>query len=68
VAESPDNGRLAGRLAAVGALAFVLVVPPVLAQFDEMDRIFGVPVLWAYLYLVWAAVIALVAVIGARTR
>ncbi|MGP3991511.1 hypothetical protein [Streptomyces sp. 3N207] len=68
MAESRDNGRLAGRLAAVAALTFVLVVPPLLAQFDQMDQVFGVPVLWAYLNLVWAIVIGLVAVIGARSR
>ncbi|MEO3767315.1 hypothetical protein [Streptomyces sp. B8F3] len=68
MAESRDDERLGGRLAAVGALGFVLVVPPLLAQFDRMDRVFGVPVLWAYLYLVWAIVIGLVAVIGARSR
>ncbi|MGP3976518.1 hypothetical protein ACTWQF_21415 [Streptomyces sp. 8N114] len=68
MAESRDNGRLAGRLAAVAALGFVLVIPPLLAQFDQTDRFFGVPVLWAYLYLVWAIVIGLVAVIVARSR
>lgn len=68
MAESRDDERLGGRLAAVGASGFVLVVPPLLAQFDHMDRVFGVPVLWAYLYLVWAIVIGLVAVIGARSR
>ncbi|AUH41756.1 hypothetical protein [Streptomyces sp. CMB-StM0423] len=68
MAESRDNDRLAGRLVAVGALGFVLVVPPLLAQFDHKDRVFGVPVLWAYLYLVWAVVIGLVAVIGGRSR
>lgn len=68
MAESRDNERLAGRLAAVGALGFVLIIPPLLAQFDHGDRVFGVPVIWAYLYLVWAIVIGLVAVIGARSR
>lgn len=68
MAESRDNERLAGRLAAVGALGFVLIIPPLLAQFDHRDRVFGVPVIWAYLYLVWAIVIGLVAVIGARSR
>ncbi|AZM47402.1 hypothetical protein DMB38_17795 [Streptomyces sp. WAC 06738] len=68
MAESRDNDRLAARLVAVGALGFVLVMPPLLAQFDRMDRVFGVPVLWAYVYLVWAIVIGLVALIGTRSR
>jgi hypothetical protein len=68
VAESRDNGQLAGRLAAVAALGFVLVIPPLLVRFDRMDRVLGVPVLWAYLNLVWAGVIVLVAVIVARSR
>jgi hypothetical protein len=68
VADSRDDERLAGRLVAVAALGMVLIVPPLLAQFDRPDRIFGVPVLWAYLYAVWAFVIVLVAVIGGRSR
>jgi hypothetical protein len=68
VTESRDDEQLAGRLAAVAALGLVLIVPPLLAQFDHMDQIFGVPVLWAYLYLVWAIMIGLVAVIGGRSR
>jgi hypothetical protein len=68
VAKSRDDEKLAGRLAAVAALGFVLVVPPLLTQFDHVDQVFGVPVLWAYVYLVWAIVIGLVAVIGGRSR
>lgn len=68
VAESREDEQLAGRLGAVAALGLVLIVPPLLSQFDHPDRIFGVPLLWAYLYLVWAVVIVLVAVIGGRSR
>lgn len=68
MAESPEDEQLTGRLTAVAVLGFVLIVPPVLAHFNRMDRVFGVPVLWAYLYLVWAVVIGLVAVIGGRSR
>ena len=68
MAESRDDEQLTGRLAAIAALGFVLTVPPLLARFDHMDQVFGVPVLWAYLYLVWAVVIGLVAVIGGRSR
>ena len=68
MADSRDDEQLAGRLVAVTALGMVLIVPPLLAQFDRTDLVFGVPVLWAYLYIVWAVVIGLVAVIGGRPR
>lgn len=64
MADSRDDEQLAGRLVAVAVLALVLIVPPLLSQFDRADRVFGVPVLFAYLYAVWASVIVLVAVIG----
>jgi len=68
VAKSRDDEQLTGRLTAVAALGAVLIVPPLLAQFDHVDRVFGVPVLWAYLYLVWAIMIGLVAFIGGRSK
>ncbi|MFF4545698.1 hypothetical protein [Streptomyces sp. NPDC001435] len=68
MAESRDDEQLSLRLTAVAALGFVLIVPPFLAVFDRMGMVFGVPVLAAYLFLVWAIVIALVAVIGGRSR
>ncbi|QPP08428.1 hypothetical protein G4Z16_20780 [Streptomyces bathyalis] len=68
MAKSRDDEQLAGRLVVVAALALVLILPPFLARFDRTDRVFGVPVLWAYLYIVWIVVIALVAVIGGRSR
>ncbi|MEV7975291.1 hypothetical protein [Streptomyces sp. NPDC086519] len=67
MAESRDDEQLGLRLAAVAALGFVLMVPPFLARFDRMGLVFGVPVLAAYLFLVWAVVIGLVAVIGGRS-
>jgi hypothetical protein len=68
VVRSRDDDQLAGRLVAVAALGLVLIIPPLLTQFDHPDRVFGVPVLWAYLYIVWAVVIGLVAVLGGRSR
>ncbi|MEV6315860.1 hypothetical protein [Streptomyces sp. NPDC051776] len=64
----PDDEQLTGRLAAVAVLGFVLIVPPLLARFDRVAQVFGVPVLWVYLFLVWAILIGLVAVIGGRSR
>jgi len=49
------------RLPSVAALAFLLFNYPLLAVFDVRVLAGGVPLLWAYLFGVWAAVIALVA-------
>lgn len=68
MAESRNDKQLAGRLVVVALLGFVLVVPPLLAQFDHVGRVFGIPVLEAYLFLVWAVVIGLVAFISGRSR
>lgn len=49
------------RLAALAVLAFVLFNYPLLAVFDSPTRVFGVPLLWVYLFSGWALVLALVA-------
>ena len=50
------------RLTAVAVLGLVLLSPPLLAVFDSDITVFGVPLLWAYLFAAWAFVIALIAV------
>lgn len=53
--------RGAPRLWAVAALAFLVFNYPFLAVFGGgPGRVFGVPLLWAYLFSVWALVIGLV--------
>jgi hypothetical protein len=54
------------RLVALAVLGFVLVNYPLLALFDLDARVLGVPVLWAYLLVAWATLIALVALIIRR--
>jgi hypothetical protein len=49
------------RLVATAVLGFVALNPPLLTLVDTDARIFGIPVLYAYLFAVWAALIALVA-------
>jgi len=57
--------RLKGaRLAAAAVLALLLFNYPFLAVFDTDSLVLGVPVLWAYLFIVWAAVIVFAAWIG----
>lgn len=65
--EPTGDERLTGRLVAVAVLGFLLFVPPLLSQFNRVERIFGVPVLVAYLFLVWAVVIALIAALTVRS-
>jgi hypothetical protein len=55
-----DESRRA-RLVAAAALGGLLFGYPLLAVFDVPARVFGVPVLWAYLFLAWTAVVVLVA-------
>ena len=49
------------RMVALAALAVLLFDYPMLAMFDVEVRVLGVPLLWAYLFIAWAAVIAVVA-------
>ena len=55
------------RLVAVGLLGLALFNFPLLAIFDTDAVVAGVPSLWAYLFVAWAVVIALLAWI-ARSR
>ena len=50
------------RLTAAAVLALLLFNYPFLAVFDlDTQLVLGVPVLWVYLLVVWAGVIALAA-------
>jgi predicted tellurium resistance membrane protein TerC len=48
-------------LVALLLLGVLLFVPPLLTIFNQATRILGVPMLYLYLFVVWAALIALVA-------
>jgi len=56
------------RLVAVGVLSFVLLNYPLLSLVDHQRRVFGVPMLWAYLYLAWISMIILLVVIVRKVR
>ncbi len=49
------------RLVAVFLVGFVLFNYPVLSLFDRTATLFGVPLVFAYLFLVWAGLILLMA-------
>jgi acetyl-CoA carboxylase carboxyltransferase component len=50
-------------LCMLGMLAFNF---PVLALFNVPGTLFGVPVLYAYVFVAWAALIALMALVAER--
>jgi len=48
-------------MVAVAVLALLLFGFPFMALFDVDVRVLGVPLLWAYLFVAWAVVIAVIA-------
>jgi hypothetical protein len=48
------------RMVTVAALALLLFNYPLLAVFDVDVSVLGVPLLWAYLFISWVIVIAVV--------
>ena len=51
------------RLATVFLIGFLLLFSPILALFERPLSFFGIPVLYLYLFGVWAAIIAATAFI-----
>jgi hypothetical protein len=56
----------AQRLIALCLLGFVLFNFPVLALFNVPGTVLGVPVLYAYIFVAWIALIALMAWVAER--
>ena len=56
------------RLIALCMLGCVLFNFPILALFNVSGSVFGVPVLYAYIFLAWALLIALMAWVIERRR
>ena len=54
-------------LIALFLLAVLLLTPPLLIVFNQPTRLFGVPLLYLYLFVVWAVLIALVALTVERS-
>jgi len=55
------------RLAALCLLGFVLFSYPLLAVFNVQGTVFGIPVLYAYFFIAWGALIALMALVIERS-
>jgi hypothetical protein len=60
------SDRAQEQLAALFVLGAVLLLPPLLVIVNQPVRLLGVPVLYLYLFVVWAAVIGLTAAIARR--
>ncbi|TMD02761.1 MAG: hypothetical protein E6J01_17440 [Chloroflexi bacterium] len=56
------------RFIALCMLGMLLFNYPILALFNVPGSLFGVPILYAYLFLAWAALIGLMALVAARDR
>jgi hypothetical protein len=56
------------RLVALFALGVALFNFPLLALFDRAATAFGIPVLYVYIFCVWALLIALLALVIERSR
>jgi len=56
-----DFGSKQQRFVALCMLGFLLFNYPVLALFNVPATVFGVPVLYAYIFVAWAALIGLMA-------
>lgn len=63
------HGRMRGpRLVALALIGVVLFSPAMLSLFDRPSRVFGVPLLWAYLFLAWLLIIGLLAFVARRSE
>ena len=56
-----ESESRAQRMIALCMLGFVLFNFPVLALFNVAETVFGVPVLYVYIFVAWTALIALMA-------
>ncbi len=54
------------KLIAVTALAAACFTYPLLSLFDRPVQVLGMPLVWAYLFGVWALLIVAVAVLSRR--
>lgn len=58
--------RVRAKLIAVTALAAACFTYPLLSLFDRPTLVLGLPLVWAYLFAVWAVLVVAVAVLSRR--
>jgi hypothetical protein len=63
-----DDRRKGARLLALALVGFVLFNYPFLALVSDERRVLGIPVLYAYLFLSWAVLIALLALVVRKSE
>jgi len=56
------------RLVSIFLLGCLLFTFPLLSMFNSVDSLFGIPVLYAYLFAAWALLIVLMALAVERGR
>ena len=64
--EMTKTSRRAPRLVGLFLLGCLLFNYPMLALFNVRASVFGIPLLYAYLFAAWALLIALVAIVMER--
>jgi hypothetical protein len=62
------SGITGQRLAAIFLLGCFLLNYPILSLFSRSGKVFGIPLLYAYLFGAWAILIGLMAVVAERPR
>jgi hypothetical protein len=62
------SGMKGQRFAAVFLLGCVAFNYPFLYLFNTQGHVFGVPLLYAYVFLAWAVVVLLLALVAERSR
>ncbi|MGV8892318.1 MAG: hypothetical protein ACOH2K_05140 [Burkholderiaceae bacterium] len=55
------------RFAAIFLLGWILLNYPLLALFNHAGTWYGIPILYAYLFIVWALIIGLLAYIAEKS-
>lgn len=60
------RSRRSQRLVALAVFGALLLNYPLLSLFNRVQTVFGHPMLYAYLFVVWAALIGLLALIAER--
>jgi hypothetical protein len=64
----PPSTRRGQRLAALFLLGALLFNFPLLAVFNRPAYVFGIPVLYAYIFFAWTLLIGLLALVVERSR
>lgn len=64
----PQERRQNERLLALAAMLFVFLNYPLLSLFSRDSFLFGIPVLYLYLFCLWAVAIAVMLLVQSRRR